>query len=113
LQRIAFQLQIKLGKVEEYEEAHRHVWPDLIAEMESFGIKEYSIFRRGLQLFLYMRVEDFEETKKLLEKGPVNQRWQQMMTPLFDPVPNRKPGETYAMFEEVFYMSGRKTHLRG
>jgi L-rhamnose mutarotase len=106
VQRIAFVLQIKLGKVEEYEEAHRHVWPELIHEMELLGITEYSIFRRGLQLFLYMRVSDFEKTKQLLADSEVNQRWQEMMTPLFDSVPNRKPGEPFAMMEEVFYMSG-------
>jgi L-rhamnose mutarotase len=66
VQRIAFVLQIKLGKIEEYEEAHRHVWPELIGEMESFGITEYSIFRRGLQLFLYMRVADFEKRNNYL-----------------------------------------------
>jgi L-rhamnose mutarotase len=58
-------LVIKLGKIEEYEEAHRHVWPELVGELESFRITESSIFRRGLQLFLYMRIADFEQTKKL------------------------------------------------
>jgi hypothetical protein len=29
-----------------------------------------------------------------------------MMTPIFDSVPNRKPGEPFAMMQEVFYMSG-------
>jgi L-rhamnose mutarotase len=106
LQRIAFVLQIRLGKIEEYEEAHRHVWPELIREMESFGITEYSIFRRGLQLFLYMRVRDFEETKKLLAASEVNTRWQKTMMPLFDPVPNSKPGDSFSVLQEVFYMPG-------
>lgn len=106
MQRIAFVLQIKLGKIEEYEEAHRHVWPELIRELESFGITEYSIFRHGLQLFLYMRVADFQKTQQLLADSEVNQRWQEMMTPLFDSVPNRKPGELFAIMQEVFYMPG-------
>jgi L-rhamnose mutarotase len=59
--RVAFLLQIKPGKISEYEAADRHVWPDLIKEMEDFGITEYSIFRRGLQLFLSMQVEQFEQ----------------------------------------------------
>lgn len=109
LQRIGFVLQIKLGKIEEYEEAHRHVWPELIQEMESFGITEYSIFRRGLQLFLYMRVMDFEETKRLLAASEINQKWQKTMMHLFDPVPYSKPGDSFAMLQEVFYMPGTAT----
>jgi L-rhamnose mutarotase len=34
MQRIAFQLRIKAGMVEAYKEAHRHVWPELLAELE-------------------------------------------------------------------------------
>lgn len=106
MQRIAFLLQIKPGKILEYEEAHRSVWPELIQEMEGFGIGEYSIFRRGLQLFLYMHVEDFEEVKRKLAGSRVNQRWQHAMAPLFDPVPDIVPGEPFAMMQEVFFMPG-------
>ena len=109
MQRVAFLLQLRPGKIEEYEETHRHVWPELLLEMESFGITDYSIFRRDLQLFLYMRVTDFEETKKLLAGSEVNQRWQQMMLPLFDSIPNVKPDEPFAMLQEVFYMPGTAT----
>lgn len=106
MQRVAFQLQIKEGKIAEYEEAHRHVWPELIREMEAFGITEYSVFRRGLQLFLSMRVPDFEEVKQHLARSEINQRWQLAMAPLFDPVPDAVPGEPFATMQEVFYMPG-------
>jgi L-rhamnose mutarotase len=106
LQRVAFLLQIKPGKIEEYDEAHRHVWPELIRELEAAGVTEYSIFRRGLQLFLTMRVVDFEQTQRVLAESEVNQRWQQTMAPLFDAVPDNNPSEPLAMMEEVFYMPG-------
>jgi L-rhamnose mutarotase len=107
VERIAFQLRIKAGKAEEYDEAHRHVWPELLRELESFGISEYSIFRRNQQLFLYMRVADYDELMKRLEASEVNLRWQKMMAPLFEPVPDLQPGETQAMMTEVFFMKGK------
>jgi L-rhamnose mutarotase len=49
-------LRLQVDKIKRYEEDHRHVWPELIEQMESFGVTEYSIFRRGQLLFLYMHV---------------------------------------------------------
>lgn len=106
MQRIAFQLRIKADKIAEYDRAHRKVWPELLAEMERFGVQEYSIFRRGQQLFLYMRVPDFEKLLDQLASSEVNQRWQKLMAPLFEPVPGINPGETFATMQEVFYMRG-------
>jgi L-rhamnose mutarotase len=106
LQRIAYQLRIREGKTEEYDEEHRHVWPELLAELESFGVTDYSIFRRGQQLFLYLRVPDYDELTRRLAASEVNLRWQQKMAPLFEPVPDLQPGETQAMMQEVFFMPG-------
>jgi L-rhamnose mutarotase len=106
VERIAFQLRIKAEKVEEYDEAHRHVWPELLMELESFGVSEYSIFRRGQQLFLYMHVVDYEQLTVQLAVSEVNRRWQETMAPLFERVPDLKPGEPVAMMTEVFFMKG-------
>ncbi len=107
MERIAFQLRIRAGKAEEYEEAHRHVWPELLAELEAFGVSDYSIFRRGQQLFLYMHVADFGELTQQLAVSEVNKRWQEKMAPLFEPVPDLQAGETLAMMQEVFFMPGK------
>ncbi len=106
MQRVAFQLRIREGMIEAYEEAHRHVWPELLQELRSFGITEYSIFRREQQLFLYMQVTDFKHVLACLAASDINQRWQQAMTSFFEPVPGKLPEEAFAMMTEVFYMSG-------
>jgi len=63
MERVAFQLRIREGMTEAYDEAHRHVWPEMLAELRQFGIKEYSIFRRDQQLFLYMQVANFQRAR--------------------------------------------------
>jgi L-rhamnose mutarotase len=106
LQRVAFQLKIRPDKIEEYEQAHRNVWPSLIEEMSSLGIAEYSIFRQGVQLFLYLRVVDWDQTLAELTASPINQRWQAEMEPLLEPHSGFQPGEGLTTMQEIFYMPG-------
>ncbi len=113
MQRRAFQLRIREGKTADYDEAHRHVWPELLMELQSLGVTDYSIFRRGQELFLYLRVPDFEELLRKLSVSQVNLRWQERMAPIFEPVPSLKPGETLAMMEEVFFMPGVSAQTQG
>jgi len=102
--RVAFRLRLRPGTVDEYEKAHQHVWPELLAKMKEVGISHYSIFRRGLDLFLVMNVKDFERAWKILEEDPANLRWQKEMSRFFDPITSLSPGERFAMMKEVFYM---------
>jgi L-rhamnose mutarotase len=100
--RVAFRLRIKAGKEAQYEEAHKDVWPALLAKVKEVGISDYSIFRRGQDLVLVMQVDDFDAAWKALDNDPTNQRWQQVMAPLFEQVPGILPGEKFAMMKEVF-----------
>ena len=48
----------------------------MLALLKRAGISEYSIFRREELLVLSMRVEDFDVTWDMIERDPVNTRWQ-------------------------------------
>ena len=102
--RIAFKLRIKQGAIKDYEEAHRHVWPELLAKGKEAGVSDFSIFRRGHDLFLCMRVIDVDRTFDMLDKDPVNARWQKEMSRFLEPVPDLRPDEPFAMMKEIFYM---------
>jgi L-rhamnose mutarotase len=100
--RVAFRLRIRAGKEARYDEAHKSVWPTLLAKLKAVGISDYSIFRRDQDLILVMQVEDFDAAWKALDEDLTNLKWQQEMAPLFEPVPGIKPGERFAMMKEVF-----------
>ncbi len=102
--RCAFKLRIRKEAIDEYEREHQRVWPELLAKLKDVGISDYSIFRRGQDLFLCMRVDDFERAWNELDRDPVNQRWQAHMGRLFEPPPDLEPGERFAMMKEVFYL---------
>ena len=58
--RTAFRLRIKAGKEQEYDAAHRHVWPALLAKLREVGIIGHSLcpifqsFYRSLLSFRQM-----------------------------------------------------------
>jgi len=102
--RCGFTLNLNPDRIAEYEDSHRAVWPEMLALLTACGVSRYSIFRRGTQLFLTFTCEDFEQTWKQIEQSPVNARWQQAMAPFFAPMDQRKPGERFPMWQEVFYL---------
>ena len=102
--RYAYQMRIRPGKEAEYDEVHRHVWPELLAKLKELGVSRYSIFRRGRDLILTLTCEDLGTALAELDRDPVNLKWQSEMAQIFDEVPGLKPGERFAMMEEVFYL---------
>jgi L-rhamnose mutarotase len=102
--RYAFKLRIRKEAAEDYEREHRRVWPELLQKLKDVGVSDYSIFRRGQDLFLTLRVENFDRAWDELDRDPVNQRWQEFMSKLFEPVLDQQPGERFAMMKEVFYL---------
>jgi len=102
--RVAFRLRIKADAIVGYEKEHANVWPELLAKLKQVGISDYSIFRRGQDLVLVMRVKNFDAAWDELANDPVNLRWQAAMTKYFESVPGIQPGERFAMMQEVFYM---------
>jgi L-rhamnose mutarotase len=104
MERIAFRLRLRADRVQEYEEAHRRVWPQLLQLLKDQGIAQYSIFRRGTDLFFYLHVADFERAWNEIQASQVDRRWQREMAPLFEPPTDLAPGERFPMMREVFYL---------
>ena len=109
--RYAFKLRIRPDAVEEYDREHQRVWPELLAKLKEVGISDYSIFRRGQELVLCLRVEDFDKAWDELDRDPVNRRWQEFMSRLFEPVPGKGPEERFAMMKGSFLPGVRDGQL--
>lgn len=97
-------MRIKSDAIAEYDREHKQVWPELLSKLKEVGISDYSIFRRDQDLFLCLRVDDFARAWDELDRDPVNQKWQAKMSRLFEPVPDKLPGERFAMMQEVFHL---------
>jgi L-rhamnose mutarotase len=53
------------------------VWPEMVEQIRSGGIRNYSIYRSGLTLFAYLERDDTVPSSD--EPGPVTWRWWKMM----------------------------------
>jgi L-rhamnose mutarotase len=99
--RVGFVMQLKPGFEAVYRQKHDDIWPEMIASLHSYGIRNYTIFRRGSTLFAYYECDD----PSLVEQqrhDPVVQRWWQMMHPYMD---YNADGTPWAEpIEEVFHM---------
>lgn len=53
MERICFSFEIKPGTEDEYKRRHDEIWPELVEAIEQAGIRNYTLFRRGLQITAY------------------------------------------------------------
>ena len=84
MERVAFVMHVKEGEEEEYRRRHREVWPSVLADLERAGVRSMSIFMAGLQLFLYMEVEEYAEAVRILAESPESVRWEEYMAPCME-----------------------------
>jgi len=98
-QRSAFVLRVRPEKVDAYLDAHRSVWPELLDALRSAGIRNYTIFRAGNEMFGYFESDDLARTEEYLAAQDVSTRWQDAMAELLD---ERVPDEGPPPLEEVF-----------
>ena len=98
-QRSAFVLRVRPDKIDEYVETHRAVWPDMLQALTDAGIRNYSIFRDGNQVFGYFESDDLARAAGFLAEQEVCSRWQDTMAGLLE---ERVPDAGPPALEEIF-----------
>ncbi len=94
--RQAYILTVRPGMEDAYRDAHKAVWPELIAEASRAGIRNHSVFMSGATLFVYLEADDPEEALRRLKHSEVKSRWDEFMSSFLEP--------SSVSFEEVFHM---------
>jgi len=98
-QRTAFVLHVRPEKIDEYVDAHRSVWPEMLDALRAAGIGNYTIFRHGHDVFGYFEAEDLEAAGRFLAAQEVSARWQDAMADLLE---ERVPDAGPPALEEIF-----------
>ena len=98
-QRSAFVLKVRPERIDEYVEAHRAVWPEMLDALRAAGIRNYSIFRSGNEVFGYFESDDLAAAGRYLDAQEVNSRWQDHMADLLE---ERVPDSGPPPLQEVF-----------
>jgi len=85
--------------VDEYVEAHRHVWPEMLEALRGAGIRNYTIFCAGNNVFGYFEADDLEAADRFLASQEVSARWQDAMAEFLQ---ERVPDGGPAPLEQIF-----------
>jgi L-rhamnose mutarotase len=100
-QRSAFVLHVRPERIDDYLVAHRNVWPEMLDALRNSGIRNYTIFRAGADVFGYFEADDLQGAAAYLAREPVSARWQDAMADLLEA---RVPDAGPPPLEEIFRM---------
>lgn len=105
IQRVASIIRLKSESIEEYLEYHRNVWPEVLEQITTSQIRNYSIFQFGEQLFSYFEYvgDDFEADMEKMAAHEPTQKWWAIQEQLQIPYPERKSGEWWMQIPEIFH----------
>jgi len=100
MERIAFHLQIRDGKREEYRAEHEDVPEQLVSAYldSAAGLQTYSVFEKNGHVFGYMEVDDPDVISEVMEASEAQAEWGEVMRPILE------PAEGNIWMDEVYRM---------
>ena len=99
MSREAFALPIRPDKVDEYVEAHRQVWPEVLDAIKRAGVRNYTIFLHDNTAFGYLECDDPAAANEVLAADPDCIRWEAWMAEFFD---DRVAADGVPVLTEIF-----------
>jgi L-rhamnose mutarotase len=91
--------------IQQYDEHHRAVWPEIIQSIKESGIKNMEIYRLGTILFMTMEVNDDFSFEKKTEADRNNQKvqeWEELMWTYQQPLAEAAKGEKWMLMDKIF-----------
>jgi L-rhamnose mutarotase len=91
--------------IQEYEEHHKAVWPEIIESIKDAGIIDMEIYRLGNRLFMTMEVNDefsFDRKQQLDEGNAKVQEWEELMWKYQQPLAIATKGEKWVLMKNIF-----------
>ncbi len=91
--------------IKAYDAWHSKVWPHVIHNIISSGIKEMQIYRVNTRLFMIIDVNSsfsFEKKASLESVNKKVQEWNALMLEFQEPLTYAKPGEKWVLMEKIF-----------
>ena len=95
--------------IQEYENYHKNVTPEIRESISSAGVESMEIFRAGNRMFMIMMVNDtfsFEKKAAMDAANPAVQVWENLMWKYQQAIPSAKPGEKWVVMEQVYPPQG-------
>lgn len=91
--------------IQQYEEHHKNVWPEILASIKDSGIENMEIYRFGTRLFMIMETSDdfsFEKKAAADDANPKVQQWEELMWRYQQPLAEAAKGEKWMLMNKIF-----------
>ena len=102
MERYAWKATVLPEKLEEYKFRHDNIWPEMKEVLARAGIRNYTIWNVGNDLFGYYECDSVAEAARIQAESPVVDRWNEYMKDVMkmdmDPVTGAQP-----LMEQVFF----------
>jgi L-rhamnose mutarotase len=105
MRRYGQRIRLRPGAIEAYEALHAAPWPGVLDRIRRSNIRNYTIYRDGLELFAsfeYVGV-DFAADTAAMAADPETQRWWAVTDALQEPLDEREPGSWWTTMNEIFH----------
>lgn len=104
MERYAWKARVLEGQLEEYKRRHDAIWPELAEVLREAGIRNYTIWNVGDELFGYYECEKGADyAARVQAESPVVDRWNAYMKDVMvmemDPRTGAQP-----RLEQVFFL---------
>ena len=91
--------------VEQYVEAHRHVWPEIVEGQREVGILDMQIYRSGLDLFMICdTVDDFDWQRDMARLAvlPRQAEWEAYVSRFQGCSPDAASSDKWKLMDRIF-----------
>lgn len=91
--------------IQQYEEHHKAVWPEVLLSIKESGIQNMEIYRLGNRLCMIMETADdftFERKGKLDALSPKVAAWEELMWTYQQPLRGAADGEKWMQMNKIF-----------
>ena len=103
MERYAWKAKVLPGMLAEYQKRHDAIWPELKKVLKAAGIRNYTIWNVGDDLFGYYECDNVAYAAKVQAESPVVDRWNEYMKDVMvmemDPVTGAQP-----LMKQVFLL---------
>lgn len=101
MERFAWSAHILPGQKETYIERHDKIWPEMTEVLTRAGIRNYTIWNTGDQLFGYYECDNLEFAARVQAESEVVDRWNESMKGIMEIDMDPETG-TAVMLRQVF-----------
>ena len=95
MERYAWKAKLLPGKLDEYIRRHDELWPEMKQMLHDAGIRNYTIWNAGDDLFGYYECDSIEEASRIQSLSDINAKWDAYMADVMyvekDPVTGAQP----------------------